>query len=689
MHTGLLWGLEILAWDPDYLSRVALILAKLARLDPGGQIANRPINSLREIFLWWHPGTNASTDHRLAAIDLILDREPDVGWTLLEKLLPNERGSIAYPTAKPRWRDLGDLPEESRTPLGQLHYLSAIVDRALERAGSDPQRWGKILDSLRMLSPAQQKRALDLLDSITRSSISADVQTALWETLRDFTYRTIQNADWALAKEFLNRLEEILARLTPDNPIERNRWLFEEWLPVLPSREEDIEKCEEQVEELRQRAVREILQEQGVKGLVKLGTTCKFPGFVAAAAVPLINDLGAVSDFIKKAIAVGKEGFTLVSQISSQALRLFGEAWPELICKEAKTEGWSPGTTASLLLEWPNGRTTWEVVETLGADVDAEYWRRKPIFLIDGTPEEVAYQIDRLIEVGRSAEAFSCVAHRGRGVPTEVLVRLFDASFDELARVRTVEEIRRFRMNSHDVCEFLDELRKRSDLPREELARIEYRALPILGFLHSRRLTLHEFMAEDPNFFVEILCDAFLPAHRDKSQDVKPTPEEQAKAKAAFTLLQGMDRLPGQSEGNQIDEEVLLRWIDIVRNMAVEVDRAVIADEKIGHLLAHAPEDPEDSGWPHRAVRNVIEKLASEDIDRGLMIERFNMRGTFCRAVDEGGDQERALANQYHGWAKISRTRWPRTARVLKAIAENWEEWARREDLEAEQRKLD
>ena len=103
-----------------------LILAKLARLDSGGQIVTRPLNSLREIFLWWHPGTNASLEQRLAALDLILTREPEVGWALLAKLLPHTTSSVSNPTAKPRWRDFGDLPDDAYTRRGQFTYASEM-----------------------------------------------------------------------------------------------------------------------------------------------------------------------------------------------------------------------------------------------------------------------------------------------------------------------------------------------------------------------------------------------------------------------------------------------------------------------------------------------------------------------------------------------------------------------------------
>jgi hypothetical protein len=70
------------------------------------------------------------------------------------------------------------------------------------------------------------------------------------------------------------------------------------------------------------------------------------------------------------------------------------------------------------------------------------------------------------------------------------------------------------------------------------------------------------------------------------------------------------------------------------------------------------------------------------------MIERYNMRGVFNKAVYEGGEQERALASQYRGWADISRVHWPGMARVLDEIAEGWEADARREDARAEQDKM-
>jgi hypothetical protein len=74
----MLWALETLAWDPDFLHRAALILARLADIDPGGRLSNRPINSLRAIFLSWTPNTNAPLKQRLAVLDAIVRLTPEV-----------------------------------------------------------------------------------------------------------------------------------------------------------------------------------------------------------------------------------------------------------------------------------------------------------------------------------------------------------------------------------------------------------------------------------------------------------------------------------------------------------------------------------------------------------------------------------------------------------------------------------
>ena len=56
--SDLMWALESLAWSPDWMPRVAHVLARLDAIDTKPRrYANRPANSLREIHLLWIPQT--------------------------------------------------------------------------------------------------------------------------------------------------------------------------------------------------------------------------------------------------------------------------------------------------------------------------------------------------------------------------------------------------------------------------------------------------------------------------------------------------------------------------------------------------------------------------------------------------------------------------------------------------------
>lgn len=296
------------------------------------------------------------------------------------------------------------------------------------------------------------------------------------------------------------------------------------------------------------------------------------------------------------------------------------------------------------------------------------------------------YQIDKLIEADRAIQVLDRTALHLEDVPPEYITKVFDAALDQLEKAQSEDKAASVRIESHDVLEFLSHMRESEDIPKREVARREYRALPILTSLDAHGLTLHEFMVEDPNFFVEVICDVYLPHEDDTTEERDPTPEEKARAQAGHTLLQGMNRVPGSQDDGTIDENVLERWIEAVRRGAKKEQRAEVADISIGHILAHAPMDAADDGWPHETIRNVLEKLDFESIGRGIMTERFNMRGTYMKDPYEGGEQEREFATQYRAWANLTRSSWPRTTRLLEAIAKRWDGEAKWSDTETEQR---
>jgi hypothetical protein len=99
--------------------------------------------------------------------------------------------------------------------------------------------------------------------------------------------------------------------------------------------------------------------------------------------------------------------------------------------------------------------------------------------------------------------------------------------------------------------------------------------------------------------------------------------------------------------------------------------RVAIGDKQIGQILASSPVGT-DGVWPAEPVREIIENIGNARLDAGVHMGKINKRGVTTRGVFEGGDQERELEKQYREMAVKISTRWPRTARVLRGIADGY-----------------
>jgi hypothetical protein len=130
---------------------------------------------------------------------------------------------------------------------------------------------------------------------------------------------------------------------------------------------------------------------------------------------------------------------------------------------------------------------------------------------------------------------------------------------------------------------------------------------------------------------------------------------------------------------------VLRTWVDKARNATRAASRGTVGDLRIGQILAFAPSGA-DGGWPDTAVRDLIDDLDNEDIERGIETGVFNQRGVVSRSLTAGGVQERRLAETYRGCADALNDGWPRTAAMLRRIFDTYASWARREDVVAELR---
>jgi hypothetical protein len=678
-HVYLLWALEILAWNPEYLPRVALALTKLAAIDPGGEYSNRPLESLRRIFLLWNPSTNAPLQARLNVLDQIIQSDSGIAWQLIENLLPKSQDTMSV-GPKPRYREFGASDREVLTRDLWRESRREIVARAIVLAGSSADRWDKLIGSLSNIDQDQRKILLETLKS-TFSTAPDTEKVPIWEKLRDeiARHKRFQKAQWAMGPDALEEIQEVADLLRPTDAFDQVRWLFGEHYPDLPV-EGGLDKYGDAVAIARSDAVGRILRESGVGAVIKLAKEVKLPQFVGATLAELDIEPRKLFRVIEEAIQQ-PELEVFARSVSDTAVRRFGDEWTRQIFEAFTQDKFSAEQFVTLVVDWPEKPALWQRIKEQGEDVEQLFWQRKARVLIDKDDDSLEQAILKLIHYDNPIAALESTPFSLKKLSTTTLFSLIDRVLDKLKSAGSAVPP----MASYELQEVLKELNSREDVEIADIARREYALLPLLGYGDEKNQALHRLMKNDPSFFVEILTSVFR-AEDEPKQDVI-SEEASLRAQIGYRLLYSFDELPGYDGRSEIDSIHLNSWIDDVRAQAVAVKRTVIADQYIGHVLAHAPIDSEDGAWPHTEVRRVIERLGSDEVDQGVQIERYNMRGVHSRAMYEGGDQERELSDQYLRWANVSAI-YPRTFALLSKIAQQWKREAELQDKSAEEDRL-
>jgi len=677
-HAGLLWALETLAWDPALLLRSAMCLARLAAIDPGGSLSNRPINSLRAIFLSWSPNTSARITQRTAVLTYIAREMPSVSWPLLTNLLPRSHDTSGT-TNKPKFREFGDAEEEALTYGIVWESEAAVVRLALEHVGQEPDRWATLIGGMSEFPPESLNRMLSALDTVL-TEVTNEIRSSIWDTLRREAnrHRTFADTDWALKPEGLSRVDAVIEKFKPDDPLLESTWLFDDWMPTVPGIAASVEDPMAPVEAARSEAVRAIVVRSGVQGLIDLEKRVKLPQSVAVAAQSLQLPREELAEMLRSSVGSGEGLDTVSAIIITEGLSRFGDSFAADIQDTISALEIEPNRTARLLTGVADNMRTWEMVSSFGREINEAYWAQKHSYSITGSAEELVFAIESYASRGRSMAAIESAIRRLKEILSNTLLRLLDSAIPEI----NAPQGRRGTMTAYNLEKVFDELETRNDVAPEELAK---RELAYLAFFSLRKkpLTLHRLMVERAGLFMEAICAVFKQANAE-ARDVSDN--EKRGALAAYELLESLRLLPGQS-GDDVDEKVLLQWCYEVRNLARDLDRVDVTDGRIGHLLAHAPTSIVDGAWPHEAVRSAIESIASDKLENGLAIERFNMRGVYSKGIGEGGDKERELAKQARDWANTMQD-FPRTSAMLMRIADSWLRDAEHADLSAAKQAL-
>ena len=660
--SGLLWALEGLAWDEQYLSRVSVILGELASRDPGGSWANRPANSLSTIFLPWLPQTIATIDKRKVAIKTLKKENSVVAWKLLVSLLPGQHRTSSG-CHKPRWRKT--IPENWNKTVSHKDYweqVSFYAGMAVEMAKNDIAKLSELIGHLNDLTPELFDTMLQYLSSEEVISKPENQRLNLWEGLVDLVsrHKKFANADWAMSPDIVSKIEGVAKKLAPKNPMYLYHRLFSDRDLYLYEETGDWKEQQDKIEKHRQKAVKEIFDFGNIEAVLDFAKTVKSPWNVGLSLGHLTEN--EVDSFILPGL-LETENKNLSQFVGGFIWAKYwkgGENWIDKL----NVSIWPSSQIGQFLSYLPFSKSIWEKAEKLLGVSELEYWSRVNVNPYQ-TKDDIYLAVDKLIKYDRPNSAINCLSknlHDKQPLDTTRAVRAL------LAAVSTEEPFSS--MHTYDIIEIIKALQNDPNTKTDELFQVEWAYLPILdGHSGASPKVLEGRLAFDYKFFCEVIRSIYRSKNKSKSGE-KPTEQKKAIAINAYQLLSEWRIPPGLQSNNSFSGEQFQKWLDLVKKDCTESGHLDVALSAIGKVLIYTPVDT--SGlWINKTVADVLNGKDAETMRNGYRMGIYNSRGFHW--VDPAGKPELELSAKYKKYAEdVENEGYQRFAAMLRGLADSY-----------------
>lgn len=657
--TGLLWALETLAWVPEYLIEVCVILGKLATLDKGGQWSNRPGNSLTTIFLPWLPQTLADMKKRTIALKTLCDELPDIGWELLIDLLPSNHGTSIF-NPKPKW--LIQVSEDiSVTNKEYWEQISRYAELAFNMAEKSVKKLSELVKYIDRIDKTSIDKFILILSAPNIIELAEDERTPLWESLTHFInhHKRFADADWSWNEEQLQPIEILADKLAPLAPNKRYRLLFSDNTFDLYERRGDWKEQESKLNEKRLLAVTEVYQWGGNEAIECFISDVESPYRVGLS-------LGSISNektdqyFLSKRFMDDKK--ILLRFIEGYIFSCFQRKEWSWVDNLDRTE-WTRSQTVIFLICLPFIKDTWMRVSVWLDIQENEYWQRV-IFNPYRDEDQLIYAVERFLKCDRPYSALDCIyaMHLSKHqIPTDLCISAL------LAGSSSREQLK----DTYTITELVKVLRDIPDIDEDKMIQIECMYLQLFdGETAGRAETMEYKLASDPEFFCEILRILY----RSRKKDAKAkesSKHSKMTVENAWRLLQYWHITPGQKKNGSFDDNQFEEWITHVKRICNETGHIDIAMQTVGQVLIHTPADT--SGlWINKTVARILNDQDHNQTRRGYSIGVANSRGAHW--IDPAGTPEKELSVQYHQKAEeVENAGYHRFAITLRNIAKSYD----------------
>ncbi|MFP4846736.1 hypothetical protein [Winogradskyella sp. PE311] len=683
----LLWTLEQIAWMPENLSKVSLIICQLIEKGPKDYPnANTPLATLNSIYRSWYPQTLAPLKIRIKALELIRKRFPDIAYILFNNLIGKQH-DVAFHGSRMEWRLFNNIEDVSVTNRERSEMEDFAISNLIELAGNSPAKISSLIDKLDVFTNVKINDALEHISN--NIPTSEEDRSIVYHAFRNLIgkHRSFQQARWALPIDILNEFETVALKFEPKDLVLKDIYLFEDSYPEFfeGKDEMNIDENNKIIVSKRVDFLIDFLKSNSLDDVIELASTLEYPMYLGEALAKITLDENIENKILNLLGSKIEKNEQLASQYVRTKESQIGFKTCIEIFNKLKTDNANEMQQSLFLLALSPNVQLWKFIETLNnKNIEEYYWQNK----YDWVPpdeESFKYAISKFLQYDRTIAVLNHLGHPERVKKyetTDIIKLLRDAKITDFVNPTNS------RLHTWSIQNIFSELDSRADIVEDEIAVLELKYLFDLNDFNSKRKPrfLFKAIAKEPELFSHFLNEVYVPNGMSDEEKAerrsKRTKEESDLIFSKHKILENINIIPGTNDEAVIDGDKLKAWISKVRELAKKDDRLESVEGVIGTLLSKYPKGLHETWFPS-VILETLEEINSHRMLLMFEIGITNSRGVTVRGAHAGGNLEYDQAKIYDEIYNLTYVEFPIVSNVFKRIRDDYNRRAKREDNEA------
>ena len=675
------WSLEVIAWDSSNFSEAIMIIAEIAAVTPFEKVSNQFVGALINIFRYFLDQTTVATQKKRTVLKRVVQKYPDIGQKVILAVLPSRGKVILSTNHRPnslsgyhhRHSDGIQVNEE------YWEYIDYLVEILIHTKSS--KVIAKLVPKLKNLNKAKTRNMV--MDAISTLPVSIDEESGspCWASLRSTLHWEIkwfEEGSPECSEEMMEFFLKQYERFNPSDIVQLYSWLFC-YHPDPPYKTEQIVTGKDaRVIEDRKKALENVLEQKDWYSLLlRLIDDADQPFIIAESLAEI--DLVDKSDVLYLMLLDSnpkRESFFRAFVRICILERMKVSAFIDKALLQYESDSDVVRIVLQLLAIEPT-ESLWELIDGLDESVKNEYWTRYNAFRFEIPDDKLSFAMRKLLDVGRASAMIELLSHSLHYSKIKELPAGIDEILNSFLLLLDDPELSKKLLSSgYEIRDALDCLSARG-INEELLFNLEMKLFPHVVDIGYQFPATTKLLNSKPSEFVK-LVQWLYKSDSDSEVEAEDKPEKYM-THFAFTFVRKWKGIPGYSEENGLDKDVLLDWIRAVIDESAEIGRGKIVLYEIARILQRVPTDGVITTL-HSEVMSIIETINSETLNEAVMIEIMNSRGVWTKGIGEGGEQERVLAQKYMKEAEAIEEMYPNSSFMLKRLAKKYGEDAVKAD---------